>query len=179
MDEGEIGHHHAKCLGPIHTAKNLSANSFQFIGNLEGQRKYERGVDTLKWNVQPRAVIERNKLCLRGLGFEIHDDVFGQGVLSTDFEHGKKLAEMVFGEFGIDGEPELSARLHRRNYFALRSGSGFLRSGHVVSLFGYILQYMYMLVEDHALTDCAQRSSLERSAKGKWWIHCMEVREAE
>jgi hypothetical protein len=35
MDEGEIGHHHAKCLGPIHTAKNLSANSFQFIGDLK------------------------------------------------------------------------------------------------------------------------------------------------
>jgi len=38
MNEGEIGYHHAKCLGPIHTAKNLSANSLQFIGNLEGQR---------------------------------------------------------------------------------------------------------------------------------------------
>jgi hypothetical protein len=28
MDEGKIGHHHAKCLGPIHPAENLSANSF-------------------------------------------------------------------------------------------------------------------------------------------------------
>jgi hypothetical protein len=37
---------------------------------------------------------------------------------------------------------------------------------------------MYNLVEDHTPTDCAQNSSLERIAKGKWWIHCMEVREA-
>jgi hypothetical protein len=37
---------------------------------------------------------------------------------------------------------------------------------------------MYILVEDHTPTDCAQRSSLERIAKGKWWIHRMEVREA-
>jgi len=141
MNEGEIGHHHAKCLGPIHTAKNLSANSLQFIGNLEGQKKYERGVDTLKWNVQPLVVVERNKLRLSGLGFETHDDVFGQGVLSADFEHGKKLAEMALGEFGIDGEPELSARLCGRNDFALRSGCGLFSSGHVVSSSILILQH--------------------------------------
>jgi hypothetical protein len=111
MDEGKIGHHHAKCLGPIHTAENLSANSFQFIGNIESQRKHESGVDTLKWDVQPLVVIERNKLRLRGLALEAHDDVFSQGILSPDFEHGKKLVEMAFGEFGIDGEPELSAFL--------------------------------------------------------------------
>jgi hypothetical protein len=179
MDEGEIGHHHAKCLGPIHTAKNLSADSFQFIGDLKRQRKYESGVDTLKWNVQPLVVVERNKLRLSGLALETHDDVFGQGVFSSDFEHGKKLAEMALGEFGIDGEPELSARLHGSNDSALRSGSGFLRSGHAVSSFGYILQHMYMRLEHHTPTDCAQRSSPKRSAKGKWWIHCMEVREAE
>jgi hypothetical protein len=97
------------------------------------QWEYERGVDALKWNVQPRAVIERNKMCLRGLGFEIHDDMFRQSVLSADFKHGEKLTEMALGEFGIDGEPELSARLHGRNDFALRSGCGFLRSGHMVS----------------------------------------------
>jgi hypothetical protein len=78
VDGCKIGHHHAKCLGPIHTAKNLSANSFQFIGNLEGQRKYECGVNTLKWDVLPRAVIERNKLRLCGLALETHDDVLGQ-----------------------------------------------------------------------------------------------------
>jgi hypothetical protein len=83
---------------------------------------------------------------------------------------------MALGEFGIDGEPELSARLDRRNYPALWSGCGLPRNGHVVSSFGYILQYMYMFLEDHTPTDCAQRSSLERIAKGKWWIHCMEVR---
>ena len=141
MDEGKIGHHHAKCLGPIHTAKNLSANSFQFIGNLEGQRKYERGIDTLKWNVQPLVVVERNKLRLSGLALETHDDVLGQGVFSADFEHGKKLAEMALGEFGIDGEPELSARLCGRNDFALRSGWGFLCGRHMVSLSIRILQH--------------------------------------
>ena len=39
MDEGKIGHHHAKCLGPIHAAENLSANSFELISDLESQRK--------------------------------------------------------------------------------------------------------------------------------------------
>jgi hypothetical protein len=134
MNESKIGHHHAKCLGPIHSAENLAANSIQLIGDLVCQWKYKCGVNALKWNVQPRAVIERNKLCLCGPSFEIHDDVFREGVLSADFEHSEKLAEMALGEFGIDGEPELSARLHGSNDSALRSGSGFLRSGHVVSL---------------------------------------------
>jgi hypothetical protein len=134
MDEGKIGHHHAKCLGLIHAAENLAANSIQFIGYLVCQWEYERGVNALKWNVQPRAVIERNKLCLRGLGFEIHDDVFREGVLSPDFQHGKQLAEMALGEFGIDGEPELRALLCGRNDSALRSSCGLLRNGHVVSL---------------------------------------------
>ena len=147
MDGCKIGHHHTKCLGPIYSAENLAANSIQFIGYLVCQWEYERGVNALKWNVQPRAVIERNKLCLRSLGFEIHDDVFREGVLSADFEHSEELAEMALGEFGIDGEPELSARLHRSNDSALRSGSGFLCSGHVVPLFGYILQHMYMHLE--------------------------------
>ena len=161
MDGCKIGHHHAKCLGPIYSAENLAANSIQFIGYLVCQWEYERGVNALKWNVQPRAVIERNKLCLRGLGFEIHDDVFREGVLSADFEHSEKLAEMALGEFGIDGEPELSARLHGSNDSALRSGWGFLRSGHVVSSFGYILQHMYMRLKGRALSDCEQRSSHE------------------
>jgi hypothetical protein len=72
-------------------------------------------------------------MCLRGLGFEIHDDVFREGVLSPDFQYGKQLAEMALGELGIDGEPELSACLHGSNDSALRSGWGILRSGHVVS----------------------------------------------
>jgi hypothetical protein len=129
----KIGHHHAECLGPIYSAENLAANSIQFIGYFMGQWEYERGVNALKWNVQPRAVIERNKMCLRGLGFEIHDDVFREGVLSPDFQYGKQLAEMALGELGIDGEPELSACLHGSNDSALRSGWGILRSGHVVS----------------------------------------------
>jgi hypothetical protein len=134
MDIGEICHHHAKCLGLIHAAENLAANSIQLIGNLVGQWKYECGVDTLKWNVQPLVVVKRNELRLSGLALETHDDVLSEGVLSPDFEHCKKLAEMAFGEFGIDGEPELSALLRERNDPALRSGYGLLRSGHVVSL---------------------------------------------
>jgi hypothetical protein len=46
-------------------------------------------------------VVERNKLRLRGLGFEIRDDVLSEGVLSPDFEHGKELVEMALGELGI------------------------------------------------------------------------------
>jgi hypothetical protein len=122
VDGCKIGHHHAKCLGPVYSAENLPANSIQFIGYLVRQWEYERGVNALKWNVQPGAVVERNKLCLRGLGFEIHDDVFREGVLPADFEHSEKLAEMALGEFGIDGKPELSARLHGSNNSALRSG---------------------------------------------------------
>ena len=141
MDEGKIGHHHTKCLGPIHSAEDLPANSLQFIGNLVGQREDEGGVDSLKWDVQPLAVVERKKLSLSGLALEAHDNVFGQGVLSADFEHGKKLAEMALGEFGIDGEPELSARLCGRNDFALRSGWGFLCGRHMVSLSIRILQH--------------------------------------
>jgi hypothetical protein len=99
-----------------------------------GQWKYECDVDALKWNVQPWAVIERNKLPLRGLGFEIHDDVFREGVLSPDFQHGKKLAEMALGVFGINGQPELSALLCGRNDPAPRTCCGLLRRGHVVSL---------------------------------------------
>jgi hypothetical protein len=134
MDEGEIGHHQAKCLGPIHPAENLSANSLQFIGDLEGQREYESGVDTLKWNVQPLVVVECNKLRLSGLALETHDDVLSEGVLSPDFEHGKKLVEMALGKFGIDGQPELSALLCGRDDPALRSGCGLLRGRHMVSL---------------------------------------------
>jgi hypothetical protein len=133
VDGCKIGHHHAKCLGPIYSAENLAANPIQLIGYLVCQWEYERGVNALKWNVQPWAVIERNKPCLRGLGFEIHDDVFREGVLSADFEHSEKLAEMALGEFGIDGEPKLSARLYGSNNSALRSGGGLFRSGHVVS----------------------------------------------
>jgi hypothetical protein len=166
VDGCKVGHHHAKCLGPIYSAENLPANSIQFIGDLVRQWEYERGVYALKWNVQPRSVIERNKLHLRGLGFEIHDDVFREGVLSADFEDSEKLAEMALGKFGINCEPELSARLCGRNDFALRSRSSFLCSGHVVSSFGYILQYMYNLLEDHTPTFSVQRSSLEKSAEG-------------
>jgi hypothetical protein len=60
----------------------------------------------------------------------------------------------------------LSACLHGSNNSALRSVGGFLRSGHVVSSFGYILQHIYMYLEDNTPIDCAQRSSLERSAGG-------------
>jgi hypothetical protein len=133
MDEGKIGHHHAKCLGPIHSAENLSAHPFQFIGYLVRQWKNECGVNSLKWNVQPLVVVERDELRLRGLAFETHDDVFSKGVLFSDFKHRKELIEMAQGESRIDGKPELSALLCGRNDSTLRSGCGLLRSGHVVS----------------------------------------------
>jgi hypothetical protein len=56
IDGCEVGHHHAKRLGLIHTAENLPADSLQLIGNLVGQREDERGVNALKRNVQPRAL---------------------------------------------------------------------------------------------------------------------------
>jgi hypothetical protein len=98
------------------------------------------------------------------LGLETHDDVLSESILSPDFQHSEKLAEMALGEFGIDGEPELSARLCGSNNFALRSGCGLLCSGHVVSLLWCILQHTCMNVEDHALTNRNQRSSRERTA---------------
>src|ERR1035438_7649482 len=48
------------------------------------------------------------------------DDVFSKSVLSPDFQHGKELVEMVLGEFGINGEPELRALLCGRNDSALQ-----------------------------------------------------------
>jgi hypothetical protein len=96
-----------------------------------GQREDERGVDTLKWNVQPRAVIERQNLRLSSLGPKIHDDVLGESVLFPDSQHGKKLGEISLGEFGIDGEPDLSTLLYGSNDPALRSGCGFLWRGHL------------------------------------------------
>jgi hypothetical protein len=47
----------------------------------------------------------------------------------------------------------LSALLHRRNDFALRSSSGPLRRGHVVSLLRCILQHTYMSAEELQRTD--------------------------
>jgi hypothetical protein len=134
MDGCKIGDHHAKCLGPIHAAENFAANSIQFVGYLVCQWEYERGVNALKWNIQPLVVVERYELRLSGFAFETHDDVLSEGILSPNFEHGKKLAEIILGKFGIDGQPELSALVSGRNDFALRSGCGFFRSRHVVSL---------------------------------------------
>ena len=122
MDEGKICHHYAKCLGQVDSAENFSPDTLQLIGNFVGQWKHECGVDTLKWNVQPLVVVEREKLRLSRLGFETHDDVFCEGVLSPDFEHSKELIEMPHGESGIYGKPELSSLLCRRNDSALRSG---------------------------------------------------------
>jgi hypothetical protein len=67
VDGCKVGHHHAKCLGPIYSAENLPANSIQFIGDLVRQWKYERGVNALKWNIQPRAVVERDQVRLSPL----------------------------------------------------------------------------------------------------------------
>jgi hypothetical protein len=133
MDEGKIGHHYAKRLGAIDAPKNLSSNPLQFIGDLVSQGEYECGVNTLKWNVQPLVIVERNELRLRGLGFETHDDVLCEGVLSPDFQHSKQLGEMALSKFGIDGEPELSALLCGGNNSTLRSECGPLGRDHVVS----------------------------------------------
>jgi hypothetical protein len=45
----------------------------------------KRSVDTLKWNVQPRAVVERQNLLQSGLGLKFHDDVLGKSILVADF----------------------------------------------------------------------------------------------
>jgi hypothetical protein len=105
MHEGKIGHHHAKCLRPIHSAENLSSDPLQLVGNLVCQRKNKSGVDTLKWNVQPLVVVESKKSRLRGLGFETHDDVLCEGVLFPDLQHSEKLDEVILGESGVDGKP--------------------------------------------------------------------------
>jgi hypothetical protein len=89
MDEGKVCHHHAKCLGPIHSAEDLSANSFKLVGNLEGQGENESGVDSLKRNVQPLDAVERYELRLSDLALETHNDVLGEGVLFPDFQHSK------------------------------------------------------------------------------------------
>jgi len=109
MDEGKIGHHHAKCLRPTHSAENLSADSFQLIGYFVGQWEHECGIDTLKWNVQPLVVVKRDELRLRRLCFEMHDDMFSEGVLLPDFQYSKELIEIALGESGIDGKPPSNA----------------------------------------------------------------------
>jgi len=133
MDGGEVGNHHAKSLGLIHAAEDLSTDSLQFIRDLVGQGKYEGGVNRLKWDVEPRAVVERNQLRLSGLGLEIHDEVFGEGVLVPDLEHGEKLVEMGLGEFGIDGEPYLRALVRGSNDSTLRSVCGLLWRVHIAT----------------------------------------------
>src|ERR1035441_2803939 len=158
MNEGEMGHHHAKRLRLVHPAENLPAHSFQLVCNIVCQREYEGSVDTLKRNVQPWAVIERHKLRLCRLGFEIHDDMLGESVLSPDFEHSKKLAEMALGKFGIDGEPDLSARLHGSNDSALRSGSRLLRWDHIRSLFHGVVYVRYVTI-GNTITTCIHKTS--------------------
>jgi hypothetical protein len=108
VDEGKIGHDHAKCFGVIDSSENLSSDSIEFVDNLVGQRNYERGVDCPSWNVQPLVPIKIMKSCLSGLGFEIHDEVLGEGVPSSYLEHGKELLEIVLGKTGIDCEPNLN-----------------------------------------------------------------------
>jgi hypothetical protein len=108
MDEGKIGHDHAKCFGVIDSSENLSSDSVQFVANLVRQRKYESSVDFRKWNILPLILVKRLKSCLSGLGFEIHDDVLGDGVPLLDLEYGNESVEIVLGEPGIDCEPYLS-----------------------------------------------------------------------
>ena len=164
MDEGKIGHHHAKCLGPIDSAENLSSNPLQFIGYLVRQWEHECGVDGLERNVQPLVVIERNELRLRRLSFETHDDVFSEGILFPDFQHSEELIEIALGESGIYRKPKLSALLCGRNDSALRSRCGLLRNGHVGSLFWRILQHTCMRIKVNALTNTNQRSLREGNA---------------
>jgi hypothetical protein len=134
MDKGKIGHHHSKSLGPIDPAENLSSDPLKFVGNLERQWEHECGVDSLKWNVQPLVVVKRNELSLSSLTFKANNNVLSEGVLFPDLHHSEELIEMALGESGIDGKPELSALLCRRNDSAFRSDCGLRRSGHMVSL---------------------------------------------
>jgi hypothetical protein len=92
----------------IDSSENLSSDSVQFVANLVRQRKYESGVDFRKWNILPLILVKRLKSCLSGLGFEIHDDVLGDGVPLLDLEYGNESVEIVLGEPGIDCEPYLS-----------------------------------------------------------------------
>jgi hypothetical protein len=59
--------------------------------------------------------------------------MLGKGILVADFQYGKKLGEMGLGEFGIDGEPDLSTLLCGSNDSAFRSDCCLLRSGHVAT----------------------------------------------
>jgi hypothetical protein len=61
-------------------------------------------------------------LRLRGFALEFHDYVLSERVLFADFQHGKELAEMCLGEFGIHRKPDLSSLLCGSNDSALRSG---------------------------------------------------------
>ena len=158
MNEGEVGHHNAKRFGIVHSAENLPAHSLQLVGNIVGQREHERRINTLKRNAQPRAIIESHKLRLCRLGFEIHDDELREGVLSPDFKHGKELAEMGLGKFGIHRKAELSPLLCWSNDSALRSGSRLLRWDHIRSLFHGVV-YVRCVIIGNTITTCIHETS--------------------
>ena len=107
MDEGKIGHDHAKCFGVSDSSEDLCSDSIQFVENFVRQRSDDSGVDSLKWNVPPLIFVKILKFCLSGLGFETHDDVLGEGVPSPDLKYGKESFEIALGEPGIDCEPDL------------------------------------------------------------------------
>jgi hypothetical protein len=130
VDEGKIGHDHAKCFGVIDSSENLSSDSIEFVDNLVGQRNYERGVDCPSWNVQPLVPIKIMKSCLSGLGFEIHDEVLGEGVPSSYLEQGKELLEIVLGKPGIDCEPNLNPFPYGGDNSGLQPILGCILSGH-------------------------------------------------
>ena len=69
MNEGEVCHHNAKCLGLVHPAENLPAHSLQFVCNIVRRWEYKGSVDALKRNVHLQAVIECHNLRLCRLWF--------------------------------------------------------------------------------------------------------------
>src|SRR5208337_864772 len=96
-----------KCFRGIPSPKNLASNSLQFVSDLVGQWENERGVDTLKGNVQPRSVVERTNLSLGGFAPEVHDDVLRESVLFANSEYGKELIEVCLRKPGVYREAEL------------------------------------------------------------------------
>jgi hypothetical protein len=70
------------------------------------------------------------KSCLSGLGFEIHDEVLGEGVPSSYLEQGKELLEIVLGKPGIDCEPNLNPFPYGGDNSGLQPILGCILSGH-------------------------------------------------
>jgi hypothetical protein len=144
MDEGKISHDHAKCFGVIDSSESLTSDSIEFVENLVGQRNYERCVDWPTWNIHPLVLVKRMKSGLSGLGFETHDKVLGQGILSSNLEHGKELLEEVLGKPGIDCEPDLTPLCFGGDDSVLQRIFNCVLSGHTDDSLCCSVQQKYM-----------------------------------